>query len=320
MRTAAVTGASGFVGRHLVNELSRRAIAVRALVREHGTSTQWPAGVTTHATGDLAASDSLNEALAGIDCVFHLAARAHVLSDAGGKNADAYRLSNEVATANLASAAAAAGVSRFILVSTIKVYGEADRGRPFTLEDEPRPEDPYGKSKLSAEQHLWQACRTGRMGGVVVRPPLIYGPGVRANFLRLMRWVERGIPLPFAAIHNRRSMVSVSNLTDLLCRCAGSDAARGHTFLVSDGRDLSTPDLVRCIAAAMGRRPRLLSVPVGALQALGRVTGYGGEVARLTDSLSLDITASQRRLSWAPPVSVEEGIDMTVAAYREYSS
>jgi nucleoside-diphosphate-sugar epimerase len=315
MKNVLVTGAGGFLGRQLVHELARRGVGVRAVLRSAANAPQFAQGVSANPVGDLAALTRWDDLLRDVDCVFHLAARAHVLTDAGGKNADAYRINNELVTARLASAAAAAGVSRFVFVSSIKVFGEADRGRSFTAEDEPRPEDPYGVSKLQAERAIIEACGGSRMSAAIVRPPLIYGPGVRANFLRLMRWVHRGVPLPLGAIDNRRSLVSSYNLVDFLCRCATHDLAGVATLLVSDGSDISTPQLIRLLADAMGRKPRLLPAPPALLRLAGRLTGRSDEFDRLLGSLTLDIAASSRRLAWSPLVSLHEGIRRTVADY-----
>jgi nucleoside-diphosphate-sugar epimerase len=208
-------------------------------------------------------------------------------------------------------------VRRFVLVSSIKALGEANRGRPFQATDVPQPEDVYGRSKLAAEQALTEVCQGSPMGPVIVRPPLVYGPGVRANFLRIMRLVDRGVPLPLAGIDNRRSMISLDNLVDFLALCRESPAAVGRTWLVSDGDDLSSPELVRRLARAMQRRPRLLAVPVPLLRLLGRLTGFGGELQRLTDSLSVSIEPNRELLGWHPPVSVETGLRATVDAYLQ---
>jgi len=315
MKNVLVTGAGGFLGQQLVHELARRGVSTRALMRRAADAPQFAPGASVHAVGDLAALTHWDDLLRDVDCVFHLAARAHVLTDAGGKNADAYRINNEVVTARLANAAAAAGVSRFVFVSTVKVFGEADRGRSFTAEDEPRPEDPYGVSKLHAERAVIEACRRSRMTAAIVRPPLIYGPGVRANFLRLMRWIHGGVPLPLGAIDNRRSVISSFNLVDFLCRSAEHDLIGAETLLATDGQDVSTPQLIRFLAAALGRKARLLPVPAGLLRAAASLAGRSDEIGRLTNSLTLDISGSSRRLSWNPPLSLQEGIQRTVAAY-----
>jgi nucleoside-diphosphate-sugar epimerase len=312
MSVTLVTGGSGFVGRHLVAELSRRGVAVRTTVR---APTDFAPGVDVRAVGDLASHGELDSLLHGVDCVLHLAARAHVTEDRADDNYELYRISNEVLTDRLAQAAAANGVRRFILMSTIKVFGEVDRGRPFAVADAPVPVDAYGRSKLAAERALWARCAAGTLAGVVVRSPLVYGPGVRANFLRLMRLVDREVPLPLASVHNRRSLVSTDNLVDLLCLCREQAAAAGGTFLVSDGEDLSTPELMGKVARAMRRRARLFGVPPAVLRLAGRLLGRAGEVARLTDSLSFDIAATRSTLAWSPPLTVDEGLQKTVDRY-----
>jgi UDP-glucose 4-epimerase len=315
--TTLVTGANGFVGRHLTAQLAKRGVQVKALVRSRGSSDVAAPGIELCEVGDLVTHADYGALMRDVDCVIHLAGRAHVLADRGGRNEDAYRINNEQLTESLAKAAAKEGVRRFVFVSTIKVYGEVDRGKPFTVDDVPDPSDPYGKSKLAAERKLWEICAASDMTGVVVRPPLVYGPGVRANFLRIMRLVDRRIPLPFGAVRNRRSMVAVQNLADLLCVCRDAAAAAGQTFLVTDGRDLSTADLVRELARAMGRKSNLLPVPTSVLRALGALAGLSGEISRLTDSLSLDIAATKSKLGWTPPCSVESGIKATVDAYLQ---
>lgn len=198
--------------------------------------------------------------------------------------------------------------------------GEETTGRAYTADDEPHPRDIYGKSKWLGERALFEAAGKGHMEPVVVRSPLVYGPGVRANFLRLLRLVDAQRPLPLGAISNRRSLVSVWNLADLLINVLENPAAAGRAWMVSDGDDLSTPELIRRIAAAMGRQPRLLRVPVGLLRAVGRVVGRTEEVARLCGSLAVDTSTTCRVLGWAAPVSVDEGLRRTVAAYLDTSA
>lgn len=314
MSVTLVTGGNGFVGRHLVAELVRRGVPVRATVR---TRANVAAGVDMRVIEDLVSYRELDALLRDVDCVIHLAARAHVTEDRADDNYELYRIGNEVLTARLANAAAANGVRRFVLMSTIKVFGEVDRGRPFAVGDTPRPVDAYGRSKLQAEYELWAACAADKLAGVVVRSPLVYGPAVRANFLRLMRLVERELPLPLAGVRNRRSLVSTDNLVDLLCRCREQGAAAGGTFLVSDGEDLSTPELMGKVARAMRRRARLFAVPPAALRLAGRLLGRSAEVARLIESLSLDIAATRSTLAWSPPLTVDEALQRTVDRYLE---
>lgn len=309
----AVTGANGFVGKALVAELDARGREVRRLVRT-------PDGGAGIAVGAISSDTDWSDALEGVDTIIHAAARVHVMNEEARDPLAAFRLVNVAGTRKLGDQAAKAGVGRLIFVSSIKVNGEAtvaDLSNPaFTAADLPRPEDPYGQSKWEAELTLHEvAARTG-LEVVIVRPPLVYGPGVRANFLRLIRLVQRGVPLPLGSVKNRRSLVGLDNLVDLLIRCVDHPAAVGQTFLVSDGHDLSTPELIRRLAEAMGRPARLLPFPPALLRLGGRLTGYLEEVKRLIGSLQADIRHTCEMLDWYPPVPVEEGIRRTMEAYR----
>jgi len=230
-------------------------------------------------------------------------------------NAELYIDTNARGTERLAAASAAAGVRRLVLLSSVKVNGESTGERAFRPDDRPQPEDAYARSKWLAESGLKDVSSSTGMEAVIVRPPLVYGPGVRANFLRLIRWVEAGWPLPLGAVHNRRSLVSVWNLCDLLVRALEHPRAAGGTFMVSDGEDLSTPDLIRRIGAAMGKRVVLPPVPVSMLSIGGRLLGRGAEVERLCGSLAVDISSTRERLDWTPPVTVDESIARTVRWY-----
>lgn len=312
MKRVFVTGATGFVGTVLCRVLADRGYLVRAAVRP---GRALPDGAVEHTVvDDLVTYSSWPSALAGVDFVMHLAARAHVLNDSQ-QNADRYVAINAEATQRLAQAAAEAGVRRFIYLSSIKVNGEETTGRAYSSVDVPRPLDAYGESKWRGEQHVFSVANAGSMQATIVRPPLIYGPGVRANFLRLLRWVDAERPLPLGAIDNRRSLVSIWNLCDLLVRVLESPAAAGRTWMVSDGADFSTPELIRSIATAMNRRARLVNVPVGLLQFGGLLTGKRAEIARLCGSLAVDIDATRRELDWAPPLTPSEAISRTVQWY-----
>jgi nucleoside-diphosphate-sugar epimerase len=265
--------------------------------------------------GDIGRSTDWSVAFAGgVDAVIHTAARVHVLRDTPD-GARAHVETNEEGTRRLAEFAARSNVRRFIYLSSIKVNGERTTDRPFTARDAPSPRDPYGESKWRAEQSLHEISERTGMQVAIVRPPLVYGPNVRANFLRLMQWVDRSRPLPLGRVKNRRSLVSVWNLCDLLVALISHPDAAGRAWLVSDGEDLSTPALVRRIAAAMGRVARLVPVPLAALELLGTLTGRRSEIERLCGSLECDISETRSVLAWKPPVSVDEGIARTVSWY-----
>lgn len=306
--TVMVTGATGFIGRALVSRLATDPrFSVRAAARREAG--EWPKGVVALHTGDLADTPNYEEALRGVSCVIHTAAHVHVRPPKGQSHAVLFRNINAEGTRRLAEQAAEAGVRRLVFVSSIKVNGErTDPGTPFRASDIPRPRCAYGISKWDAEQALARVSLETGLEVVVVRPPLVYGPGVKANFSRLMQLVQKGWPLPLARVDNRRSLVALDNLLDLLIRCIDHPAAAHRTFLVSDGEDLSTPGLIHGIAEAMGRPPRLYPVPMLILRAVARVTGRVAEFERLTGSLQLDIQTTRETLGWAPPVSVREGL------------
>ena len=258
---------------------------------------------------DISPTTSWADALLDCRSVVHLAALAHVPLSRMDDALAACRAINTVATLNLARQAAAAGVQRFVFISSIKVNGEfTQAGRPFTASDPPAPQDAYAISKMEAEIGLREIADETGMELVIVRPPLVYGPGVKGNFAELMRWVARGIPLPLAGIENRRSLVALDNLVDLLLRCVEHPGAANQTFLVSDGEDLSTTDLLRRLAAAMGRPSRLFPLPQSWLRGAAALIGRGDAAARLCDSLQVDMTATREALGWTPPVGVDEGL------------
>ncbi|MEZ5646629.1 MAG: SDR family oxidoreductase [Burkholderiaceae bacterium] len=302
----AVTGANGFVGRALVARLAGQG-PVRPLVR---TPRDLPGAV---AVGDIGHDTDWTPALAGIDCVVHCAARVHMMQETAADPLAAFREVNVAGTRHLAESAAAAGVRRLVFLSSVKVLGErTTAGKAFRSSDTPQPCDPYGQSKWEAEQALWEVAAATRMEVVVIRPPLVYGPGVGANFLRLAGAVRRGWPLPLGAVDNRRSMVALDNLVDLIALCTHHPLAAGGTFLVSDGIDLSTPGLIRAMAAAIGRPARLWPVPVWLLQLGSTLLGQRATVSRLVESLQVDITDTCRRLDWQPPVTPEDGLRRTL--------
>jgi nucleoside-diphosphate-sugar epimerase len=307
----AVTGATGFVGRHLAMRLLAEDYRARGLVRRAGRFPGLPLDVMP--VGAVDGSTDWSESLAGVDVVVHLAARTHAVRERNGGDIADYRPTNVDGTRRLAEAAAESGVRRLVFVSSIKVNGERTSTRPFRAGDRPAPEDAYGWSKWEAEQVVAEVASKTGLETVVVRPPLVYGPGAKGNFARLCKAVRRGFVLPLGAVKNRRSLVAVDNLVDLLVRCITHPAAPGQTFLVSDGEDLSTPELIRRIARAMGKRAPMLPVPVILLRTAGWLTGTGAEVGRLLGSLQVDMEHTRQALNWEPPVTVDQGVEEAVA-------
>ncbi len=301
-----MTGANGFVGSALCTKLLGDGTAVRGAVRYQSTQLNC---VDAIGVGDISAQTDWTVALANVSQVVHLAARVHVMNEKKLDPLAEFRRVNVEGTANLARQATLAGIRRFVYLSSIKVNGEhTTRGRAFTEDDVSAPEDPYGISKHEAEQGLRQIAAQTSMEIVIIRPPLVYGPGVKANFAAIMCAVQRRWPLPLGAVHNQRSLVALGNLVDLIVTCITHPRAANQTFLVSDGQDLSTTELVRGMAQAAGVPARLLPVPVWALQAGASLLGKGDAVQRLCGNLQVDISKARNLLGWVPPVSVEEGL------------
>lgn len=314
-----ITGASGFVGRALVQHLSALpGHRVRAAVRDTARLPAPPARVTLTTVGDLAPHTDWQAALEQVDAVIHCAARVHVMNETAVDPLAEFRRVNVDGTMNLARQAQRAGVRRFVFISSIKVNGEQTApGEPFTADDTPSPADPYGISKLEAERALLALESQGGMEVVIVRPVLVYGPGVKANFLNMIRWMDKGVPLPLGGIlDNRRSIVALDNLVDLIGTCLTHPGAAGQIFLASDGEDLSTTALLRRVAQALDKRPMLLPVPAALLTLAARMLGKPGIAQRLCGSLQVDIEKNRRRLGWTPPVETDEALRRTVAAYR----
>lgn len=302
-----VTGASGFVGTALCRELLARGHAVRAAVRHSNAPAT--AELQNLRVPDIAAEFDRSTLLGSADAVVHLAAIAH----RGASEAELRRV-NVDATLRLAEAAAGR-VRRFVFLSSVKVHGEDSGTGAFRESDAPRPRDAYGRSKLAAEQGLTElADRTG-LELIVIRPPLVYGPGVKANFLRLLRWVDSGWPLPFGSLNNRRSLIGSGNLVDAIARCVEHPAANGP-FLVSDAEPVSTAALVSSIASALERRARLVRVPAVLLRAAGALACHSDEMRRLTGNLVVDTSRMFRVLDWRPPLSLEEGLADTARWFR----
>lgn len=314
MTSVLVTGASGFVGRFVCEDLRARGFDVEVTRRGGAVAAQDRA---TRRHFDLATPDALTvDELRGIDAVVHLAARVHVM-DHRARSDERFRQFNVTATERLAHVAAAAGIRRFVFMSTIKVHGEATTDSVFRSDDPPSPAGAYAVSKHLAELALREVAAQTGMEVIVVRPPLVYGPGVGGNFLRMMRWIDKGWPLPFASIRNQRSYVSVWNLADLVGTALVHSAAGGSNLLVSDGRPMSTAEFVRLLAAGLGRSPNLRRLPESALRYAARVLGREEDIDRLCGSLVVDDSATRELLGWRPPASVESSIARTVSWYRE---
>jgi nucleoside-diphosphate-sugar epimerase len=302
-----VTGAAGFIGRPLCSALVSRDHEVIAGLR---SATPIPAGLQPLVLGEIGPRNNWSTTLDGVNIVIHLAQRAHAGPDAAA-------LATEPASVtNLARAMAAAGGRRLVLISSIKAMGEATSpNRPFRPDDTPRPEDAYGHAKLASERAAAIAARETGIELVIIRPPLVYGPGVRANFAALLRLAGSGVPLPFAGIDNRRSLIFRDNLVDLLSLAATHPEAAGMTLLVRDDEDFSTPALIRALAAGLGRKVRLFPAPGALFWPLRLLPGIGSKLARLTQSLAVDDSATRAALQWAPPVSAAAGLAATARAF-----
>lgn len=303
----AVVGAGGFVGRSLVKRLVADGQDVMPVVRT-------PQGLSGESVIDDLLTADWPALLSGVDAVVHLAARVHMMNDAAADPLAEFRRVNTAGTLALAEAAARAGVKRFVFLSTIKVNGEATApGQPFRSTDTPAASDPYGISKQEAEAQLLELAGTTGMEVTIIRPPLIYGPGVKGNFRALFKAVRRGIPLPLGAVtNNRRSLVGIDNLASLISVALTHPGAANATFLASDGEDVSTTRLLQLIAEAAGRKPRLLPLPASLLRSLARLAGRKAAADRLIGNLQVDISDTRGKLGWAPPVSLSAGLRAAV--------
>lgn len=305
-----VTGASGFVGRALSVELARRHYDLRGAVRDTYNVIGLPGELAV--VGEIGPQTNWCEAVSGIDTVIHLAARVHVMQETASDPLEAFRLVNVEGSAKLARDAAENGVRRIVYLSSIGVNGNYTEGVAFTENDVPAPHDPYTVSKYEAEQAL---CRVAELTGlelVIIRPPLVYGPHNPGNFLRLLKMVRRGIPLPLASVDNVRSMIYLENLVDALITAALHPHAGGQTYLVSDGEDLSTAELIRHIASLMGKQARLWSLPLVILRSAGKIAGKSPEIEKLVGSLAIDSDKIRTDLGWSAPYTVAEGLATTV--------
>lgn len=311
-----ITGANGFVGRALCGTVLNWGCKVKALTRSPQV---FQDGIQNVVLADLNIEIPVLEVMQGVDVVIHLAARVHVMKE-GALDAEAvlaaYRAVNVEMSLNLARQAALAGVRRFIYLSSIKVNGErTEPGKPFKPDDVPAPEDPYGVSKMEAELALLALSKQTGMEVVIIRPPLIYGPGVGANFMAMMRWVAHRVPLPLGAIHNQRSMLALGNLVDFIATCIGHPKASGQIFLVSDGQDVSVTQLLHKLARALKVRLFLLPLPINLIRLVATALGKSAVAQRLCDNLQVDSTKTQALLGWMPPLSLDEGLQITADWY-----
>ncbi|MDP2902339.1 MAG: NAD-dependent epimerase/dehydratase family protein [Methylovulum sp.] len=318
MTNVLITGANGFIGKALCAALIADACnaensGIRAAVRAAAVTCD---GIIPVVVGNIDATTDWTEALQAVDVVVHLAARVHVMRDGAAEPLAEFRKTNVDGTMNLARQAAQAGARRFIFISSIKVNGEFSLpGRPFTAEDNPGPVGPYAISKYEAEQALRGFTDKTTMDFVIIRPPLIYGPGVKANFYNMMRWLDKKIPLPLGAIDNRRSLLALDNLVDLISICIKHPAAANQIFLAADGEDMSTAQLLQRVAAALGKTAFLIPVPMWLLTAVARMCDKTVVAQRLCSSLQVDIGKAQRLLGWIPPVSVKDALAKTAQDY-----
>lgn len=304
-----VTGAAGFVGSALCKAILDKDYSLVRVSRLKQSS------YDTINLSEQTSTDELKWMMRDVTDIVHLAARVHVMKESALDSSEEFRRINVGMTRRLANAAVAAGVKRFVFMSSAKVNGEATASAPFSESDVVNPSDPYAQSKWEAEQVLQEISNKTGLEIVIIRPPLVYGPGVKANFLRLLRWVALGIPLPLASVSNRRSMIYLGNLVDALIACIEHPAAAGRTYHVSDGRDVSTAELISSIAKAMGKSDHSWSLPLGLLRMVGRLSGKSAEVERLLGSLQVDGSAIRNELGWFPPYSMEQGLAETVQWY-----
>ena len=309
-----ITGANGFVGKALTSELVQHGQYVQAAVRSENAHV---GDLHRRVVGEMNAQTKWTDALVGIDVVIHLAARVHVMNDVSADPLAEFRKVNLHGTENLARQAASAGVKRLVYVSSIKVNGEGTEESPYSESDAADPQDPYGISKWEAEQALHRISQETGLEVVIVRPPLVYGPGVKGNFISLFKAIDKGLPLPLAGARNARSLVYVGNLVDALITCATKAEAAGQTYLVSDGKAVSTAELVSEIARALGRKDRSFYFPPSILSAVAGLLGKTAQVDRLFGSLRVDSSKLGQQLAWTPPYTLQQGLAETARWYHQ---
>ena len=311
MRGILITGAKGFVGSVLCDRMLHEDWKVHGTVRSSSGFASLPAGIVCVHIQSIGPDTDWSNALIGIDTVVHLAARVHVTKETATDPLAAFRQVNVLGTERLAQMAVKAGIQRFIFLSSVGVNGNVTYECPFTEEDELHPHNPYALSKLEAEQELNRVASESGMEVVIIRSPLVYGPGNPGNFLRLLSVVDRSLPLPFASVTNRRSLIYIRNLIDAIVTCTAHPKAAGQTYLVSDGEDVPTPELIRRVAAALGKPDRLFPFPPALMKIAGRLTGKSEAVERLIGSLVVDSSKIRNELGWKPPFTMEEGLKET---------
>ena len=305
-----VTGANGFVGHALCKAAITRGINISKVTRRH---CELLTNAKSFVVGDISGATDWSMALKDCDVLIHLAARVHVMLDSVDDPLTEFRKVNTVGTEHLARSAAAKGVKRFVYVSSVKVNGEETIGnQSYSEKSLPNPQDPYSISKWEAEQALQRVAEETGLEVVIVRTPLVYGAGVKGNFAQMISVLKRGLPLPFASVRNKRSLIYVGNLVDALLLCATHQAAFGQTYLVSDGEDLSTSDLLHKLTVMIGKTSRLFPFPITLLKLAGYLTGNSKQLERLLGSLQVDSSKIRRELGWVPPYTVEEGLQSTV--------
>jgi nucleoside-diphosphate-sugar epimerase len=308
-----VTGANGFIGPFLCTRLVAEGWSVRGTVLVSENPALLVKGVEPVVIEPLGFDTLWSHALAGIDTIIHLAARVHIMADPAANPLAEFRKVNTEGTQKLAHEAVKAGVKRLLFISSIKVHGE--ESAPYTENSPTQPTDAYGISKWEAEQALRQIEARTDLEVVVIRPTIVYGPGVKANFLKMIKVIQHRIPLPLSAIANKRSLIYIGNLVDALKICVTHPAAAGKTYLVSDGEDVSTPELIQRIATALGVSARLFPIPLSLMRLAGELTGKSAAVNRLTGSLTVDSSKIRRELGWTPPFTMEEGLRETAVWY-----
>lgn len=312
-----VTGATGFVGRSLCLHLMQEGWHVRGTLLPNESASALSVGVDPVLIEPLGPTTPYESALEGVDIVIHLAARVHVMRETASDPISEFRATNASGSANLALQAAQHGVKRFIFMSTIGVNGDNSGTRAFTALDHPNPHNPYSISKLEAERSLMQISQQCGIEVVIIRAPLVYGPGNPGNFLSLLRVVSKGVPLPLASIANKRSLIYIGNLVDVLAACVTHPAAAGKTYLVSDGENMSTPELIRRTATALCVPARLFPLPVTLLRLACQLTGRGGAANQIMGSLTVDSSKVRQELGWLPPFSVEDGLRITAEWFKK---